>query len=282
MEEVGRDESSQPRGWVACTTDEILGMKTKLYDIMVEMPATHDHATKERRWPTVKTSQGTIIRATQRDHRRYRTLRRALKRIQAVNGDESDGSVADDDQSPLVDRDTDRGDDDDNSADEDQLVEPSTWSALAYSSFMWWASAGEKDAVFEEEAEQDQELLSDFAKLAGSGGVAPRYMDEPEDAPAEATLQDSAATSSMVVAAYFHRLTSLILENLADVVGSAGRDESAEQGAVVMHSEDLRKMGLDVWSETDRTFTHELVRLYFHRDAEVHGASVECCGVKIC
>ena len=48
--------------------------------------------------------------------------------------------------------------------DADKVVEPTTWAALAYSGFIWWASAGEQrrgnDA---EESAHDATLLADLA-----------------------------------------------------------------------------------------------------------------------
>jgi hypothetical protein len=48
--------------------------------------------------------------------------------------------------------------------DTDAIVEPTTWAALAYNGFMWWASAGEKrhgDEV--DEQSRDAALLADLA-----------------------------------------------------------------------------------------------------------------------
>ena len=120
------------------------------------------------------------------------------------------------------------------------------------------------------------------------------------------------------VVAYFLRLTGLVLGGLAECVeaadeegeeeeeeeeeesapGSAGtegggRAEGAEgagadergppvRGKVFVGSEDMARMGLDVWSEGDRKFVQELVGFYWGREAEVGGKGVELCGVRIC
>lgn len=53
-------------------------------------------------------------------------------------------------------------------------------------------------------------------------------------------------------------------------------------GEIFVSSEDMARMGLDIWSEADRHFVQELVEFYWGRKAEVQGAVVECCGVRIC
>lgn len=102
----------------------------------------------------------------------------------------------------------------------------------------------------------------------------------------------------MAIIAYFHRLTALMLGNLSRVVDacddsadSADEDEgpAAEQPggrgrdprAVFVASEDMARMGLDIWSEADRRFVKELIEFYWGRTAEVQGVRVECCGVRI-
>ena len=99
----------------------------------------------------------------------------------------------------------------------------------------------------------------------------------------------------MAIIAYFHRLTALMLGTLSRVVDEAdddtGSDDDARQnstandkvpGIVFVASEDMARMGLDIWSEADRRFVKELVDFYWGRKAEVQGARVECCGVRIC
>jgi hypothetical protein len=49
--------------------------------------------------------------------------------------------------------------------DTDRIVEPTTWAALAYNGFMWWASAGEK-----RHSDEVDELSRDAALLADLGG----------------------------------------------------------------------------------------------------------------
>lgn len=61
--------------------------------------------------------------------------------------------------------------------------------------------------------------------------------------------------------------------------GEQGEEEETEM--VEITSDDLTKMGLDVWSESDRAFVEELVDFYWGRKARVQGGGVECCGVRV-
>ena len=95
----------------------------------------------------------------------------------------------------------------------------------------------------------------------------------------------------MAIIAYFHRLTALILGTLAQVIdaGDSALDEndgahrSGDKSDVVyVGSEDMARMGLDVWSEGDRKFVEELLEFYWGRKADVQGGRIDCCGVRIC
>ena len=116
--------------------------------------------------------------------------------------------------------------------------------------------------------------------------------------PGMAMMTDgSPAAPEMAIIAYFHRLTAAILRTLAQVVDGAdgggeedrddGRqEEEAKDGGVELPpiyvgSEDMIRMGLDVWSEGDRRFVEELLELYWGRKADVQGGRIECCGVRI-
>lgn len=136
----------------------------------------------------------------------------------------------------------------------------------------------------------------------------------------------------MRIIAYFHRLTTLILKTLADLIDASDSDyeppsstetpppppqnnpnPSDEEDTtdtnqdpdtdtspllpqskstptpppeskppIPITTEDMSRMGLDIWSESDRVFVKELVGLYWGRRADVRGGGVECCGVRIC
>lgn len=123
---------------------------------------------------------------------------------------------------------------------------------------------------------------------------------------AEAMMDTQTPGLEMTVIAYFHRLTTLILSTLAEVVvasdvysddddGQAGSSnkkaatvpdsgdiEQDAEDTVFINGEDMGRMGLDVWSESDRMFVRELVGFYWGRKVVVRGGRVECCGVRIC
>ncbi|TID17797.1 hypothetical protein E2P81_ATG10771 [Venturia nashicola] len=302
-------------GWIACTSDEILAMKPQLYDILIELPHPDKgrlsgtaklHEKKEEDWPILKRSDtGAVIKATQRDWRRYRTLRRALSPLtrlsstyksdlrQTVEEPEED----DDEQAHLLythDRSSANGTGDEEDslrAGEERLVERISWSALAYSSFMWWASAGEKEEGLQQEEEQDIQLLDDLAEIARSAADSQGYHDDDEDdntGTGESSAQNiGKAEVEMAIIGYFHRITKEIFESCVEVLDE--RDGEVEQNededdedVVVFGSDELRRCGLDVWSEEARNFIKEFVALWFDRAVEVHAVSLECCGVKVC
>lgn len=174
-------------GWIACTTDSILAIKDDLWDVLITMPATHTINAREKVWPTVESPKGRPMQATQRDLRRFRTLKNGLRRLTTATS----SAVADDNDTDTHDasNDTQRplpalpkrqsrlsmssmhatnflpdGEDTHTLADaSEKIVEPMTWAALAYSGFMWWASAGEQRRSDEgEEAAHDNGLLADL------------------------------------------------------------------------------------------------------------------------
>jgi hypothetical protein len=290
-------------GWVACTTDNVLGSKPSLYDILVTIPPSYSKQAKEKVWPKIEKPQGGPMKASQRDLRRYRTLKQELRRSKmrsrstspyslrkhTISGDEDD-----EDQALLPIENTQESFDDASSTSDDKLIEPLSWSALAYSSFMWWASAGEKRADLDEEIEHDAALFTDYSDWSNNNSASPRSRrrSSPGIDSSRNVMTDGAVATipEMAIIAYFHRLTALILGTLAQVVdagsGSEGDDGDVGDGSkddlVYVGSEDMGRMGLDVWSEGDRKFVEELLEFYWGRKAEVQGGRIDCCGVRIC
>jgi hypothetical protein len=294
-------------GWIACTSDEILAMKPQLYDVLVELPhpeksrlasTAHLNEKKEENWPILKRSgTGAEIKATQRDLRRYRTLRRALSPITRLsrgqNRDlrqtvEEPGEEDEDEQAHLLyahDRsNTNCDDEDERIAGEEKLVERISWSALAYSSFMWWASAGEKEEGLAQEEEQDAALLGNIGEIARTIADSQRYHDGGESD--SHTEYKGTAEVEMGIIAYFHRITKAVFESCIEVVeerdAEGDQSEDADEEVITIGSDDLRRCGLDVWSEGERRFIKEFMALWFERVVEVHAVSIECCGVRVC
>ena len=287
-------------GWVACTTDDILSTKEHLFNVLVTLPARYANPAKEKIWPRMKKRGGVEVRATQRDLRRYHTLRRELRRYTGHNraGSPRSGGGDDYEQGLLLPiENLQETFDEASSTIDEKLIEPQSWSALAYSSFMWWASAGEQRADLDEEAEHDSALLHEPSYYSDD---SPRRPRSSRITPDMAGTEEAPAGLEVAVIAYFHRLTALIFRTLADVVdasegdgdgdGDGNRDEDEQpisddrrhEEAVFVTSEDMARMGLDLWSDGDRKFVEQLVGLYWGRKAEVQRARVECCGIRIC
>ncbi|KAL8961349.1 MAG: hypothetical protein Q9193_002089 [Seirophora villosa] len=323
----------QAYGWVACTTDDILGLKEHLYDTLVTLAPPHSSQAQPKAWPRIQGKPTAVnVKATQRDARRYRGLRRDLQHYHSASWRPPSSS-------PHLARYTDEGNDNEAttsllplpsleeaatadgeavsapSADDEQTVlEPQSWSALAYNSFMWWASAGEKRTDLEEESEYDSALLAHLgssseapAGEAHSPGITRRGSGDGGE---------GVVGFEMAVIGYFHRFTVLILRTLSEVVDAQDDDDdegssssSVSDGGTGLHQQsrsddddddegrgssrqeegqeveitgdDMSKMGLDVWSERDRAFVEELVDFYWGRKARVLGGRVECCGLRV-
>lgn len=251
--------------------------------MLITMPPTHTANAQEKVWPTVESPKGVPVKATQRDLRRFRILKSGLRRISAKTGI----AVADDEpqqqQQPqqsqsettngtslrpappthrmsissfkthFLDEDSETS----NLADAaEKIIEPMTWAALAYSGFMWWASAGEQRRPDEtEEIAHDNGLLADLIpsnpspsnhppqmrrpsgsfnvtglgvtdsvtsltarRAPGAGGDGPAVAGGPaEDAHEE---DEEEARRELGIITYFHRLTAGVLGTLAEVVAS--------------------------------------------------------------
>lgn len=275
--------------WLACTTDDILGEKKDLYDVLVKLPSTQQHSQGSiSRWPKLQTSADIEIKATQRDLRRYRLLRSELKRTDLHLHEHSRTSFGgtSSETTPLARSSTANimlAEVKPIDASENQVVEPVSWTAMAYDGIMWWLSAGEAEAWAAEETRNDRELMEEvpepevlLSQMSGGTDSDERYSAELE--------HEKAAADATVVAAYFHRLTSQTLRPLTDIVEDADDDtvEGIAQDSIVIGTEDIRTMGLDSWSAADRDFIKEAAKLYFDRDATLDDRDARICGVKIC
>ena len=274
-------------GWIACTTDGILEVKKELYDIIVDFSSVQRNKKEKRLWPLLKTSQGKVIKATQRDLKRYHLLNMEVKSLEStlqsssfINEDDvddpsaallnqDDGETYGSIQLPTVPL--------------DDIVEPLTWSALAYTSFLWWASAGERDASMTEEDDDDIEMLKDLFS-------APTTMQDSIMATGDTLAVTKAVQPYVAIIEYFNRLGTSMVVAVADILelamGDVGNDrregESVEGNVLFLERYDLEQIGLDIWSQNDRGFVTELARLYFGRRVEVRGMSVELCGARLC
>lgn len=168
----------------------------------------------------------------------------------------ANGDVEADDETVLLARsETGESVNDFNESYDDKVAEAMTWTRYAYLGFMWWASAGEKDAYTTAEHERDREILGDLSDY-----------------------QDGIHTA---VIAYFHRTTSALFTEVAGLIEAADDEDGDDAESLMVDKDDLSRIGLDTWSETDKAFIQELLWMYFGRRADVRGASLECCGVRI-
>ncbi|KAI5209527.1 hypothetical protein E4T39_00806 [Aureobasidium subglaciale] len=286
---------SKPRAsWIACSTDDILGTKSKLYDVLVQLPNHQANAPDVKQWPRIRTSTGEDLKATQRDLRRYYTLKRELNKAHRPkptayhdNEDEPPEAANDDrDSAPLNPSKSEGLNDLDQYVQlegETSLVEPSSWASIAYTSFLWWASAGEKDALLDDEACQDARLLDDLplqitGKHNSSSSGRKRSSTHDEAEGTDVNAQSVAVT----LIAYAHRLTTMVMETLAEIIEAAdAENEHGEESTITIHSEDMRRMGLDEWSHSDGDFVKEMAALYFAREnVQAAGRTVDLCGIK--
>lgn len=287
------------------------------------MPPPHAAKAKQHAWPKLEGPQGVSIKATQRDLRRFRSLRAGLARFSQDDSSTSPVTprtvaTAQDTNDPFLDE-----------AEEREVVEPLSWTALAYNGFMWWASAGEQARSEQaEESAHDADLLADLnspsvrMEVPRSAGITadlstsiaslatPRRSSSSAAAAAVVPLHPDEARVELAVIAYFHRLTTQLLNTLADILENTSDDEDLEEEEIEEESDDegrhallpsdsgdetevdgrgarvrsdaVARMGLDVWSAADAEFVTAVAAAYFGRRAYVEGKGVQVCGVKVC
>lgn len=216
--------------WIACSTDSVLTMKPELYDVLVTLPAPHTKDAAEKIYPKlsapVPSKPGTApteieLKATQRDASRYARLRKGLRHL------------SNDENSLLAERNNSNATDDDSDAastwSASPVVEPLSWARLAYTSFIWWASAGEKREGLSEE-EEEQQIEQDTRLLASVESLSHPHHHSNNLQPQETEQQPP----EVALVAYFRRLTAQIFVILADVVA---RHDAAKQEEGPQHAD---------------------------------------------
>lgn len=214
------DDPEKDPSWIACSTDSVLSMKPELYDALITLPPPYSQQGTERVFPKIalmdhsstkhNSNQTVQLKATQRDARRYAMLRRGLRQF---SSDRSTSPDTDDS-------------DTDSTYSSSTIVEPLSWARLAYTSFIWWASAGEnRDGLSEEEEEQqieqDARLLASVESLAYPPTTPGRRSVHTEDHAQE--------PPEVALVAYFRRLTTQIFFTLA---GAIARHDTQGHGDV--------------------------------------------------
>lgn len=213
--------SSEQDPWIACSTDTVLTMKPDIYDVLVTLPAPHTKDAVEKIYPKLsvlapsKPGSPPIqaeLKATQRDARRHARLRGGLHHL------------AHDENSQVAETTVDNSTEDDSAStySSSPVVEPLSWAQLAYTSFIWWASAGEKREGLSEE-EEEQQIEQDTRLLANA-----ECLSHPHQQHSEASDQQP---PEVALVAYFRRLTAQIFVILADVIArhdDDGQDHDQE------------------------------------------------------
>ncbi|KAJ5131465.1 Protein of unknown function DUF2347 [Penicillium bovifimosum] len=292
--------------WIACSTDTVLTMKPDLFDVLITLPAPYAQHSAERTFPKItlvhhtggkaNQTQQIPLKATQRDARRYAMLRRGLRRFGNDGPAPPESSTSDTDSTYSS----------------SPVVEPLSWTRLAYTSFIWWASAGEnREGLSEEEEEhqieQDSRLLASppeialvayFRRLTSqifvtlAGAIARNdcvdddaynddaYIDDPDD-------ETDASLSMSRDSIHGDEGSSPLLRQRSSASASArhgasaGHRDCSADDTVTITVADMAEMGLDVWSATDRVFVEELVSLWWGRGAKVDSARIRCCGISV-
>lgn len=145
----------------------------------------------------------------------------------------------------------------------DEVVEATPWALIAYTSFIWWASAGEKKRGFgvagEEEEDEGGEEELDRGLLLGLGVGGDRRdrrdgngnLDLDRDGGNEGGyfggVQQNESGMGMglaketAIVGFFHRLTGLIFATVSDAIsrvdGESVRRGSADEGEANMEGE---------------------------------------------
>lgn len=154
------------------------------------------------------------------------------------------------------------GDDDEDSIYSSRsIVEPVSWTRLAYTSFIWWASAGEnRDGLSEEEEEQqieqDARLLASVESLAypgpNSSSRRPAHSEDQGQEPPEVAM-----------VAYFRRLTTQIFFTLAGAIARHDQDGRGEDGFPGSYTD---SPDLNDHEDDDTDFSLANSRQSFHDD----------------
>ncbi|CRG89339.1 hypothetical protein PISL3812_06375 [Talaromyces islandicus] len=210
------EASNSSSGWIACTTDNVLAMKPDLFDVLVQLPPSYSKTATSKVYPTIsvvqqiagpsKPAKLTPLRATQRDARRFVILSDGLRRLSSAESQTLDNAHEDLDSASTF--------------SSSPIIEPLSWPRLAYTSFLWWASAGEKrDVLSEDEGEQDEQDTNFLANTHAGQLSHPGLQ-----------LDESSQPQEIALIAYFRRLTTLTFTILADAV--ARQDEADESDEI--------------------------------------------------
>ena len=300
----------EEQGWIACTTDDVIAAKPELFDLLVLLPSSDTLCSNPRSHGKVVLSSPDLyrtfpkqgLRATQRDARQSRRLRSEVATLSSAaenlyQSDTVQSSESASMHSAAVSAMSDRS-----------LVQPASWPLIAYTSLVWWASAGEKRlGLLEEEeveAAQDLRLLYSDREEPSSkeiaivtyfhhlttvifnvvhNAIASTDHEEFEDDTPSIEL-DSTSDETAV------EISTASLEPIADnpneeqeplLPSQRSVDEGYEPEDVEITEDDMKAMALDIWNTDDRAFIEDLVAAWYDRRVKIRGGTIECCGLRI-
>ncbi|KAK6438695.1 hypothetical protein LTR95_005100 [Oleoguttula sp. CCFEE 5521] len=278
LPDIGHLQSAT-KSWIACTTEKVLTEKYDVYDIVVDL--SPDNRRPQHPWPEIRGARSSYIRATQRDARRFVGLQRELIRhcrsTSSASDIDEDGTdegnkVAARRESVLR---SEEGNLSYNPSAVSALIESETWTAAAYNSLLWWASATDADETESEESVADSALLKDI--------TLPNFLTS--TAPNEDKIFARRSQSQIVallVRTYFRRWTERLI-TVIDRVIETHEAQGVNEYYCEFSVDDLRSMGLDEWSPGDRRFVRDFVWLRFATRVVFEGEEGwEICGVKVC
>lgn len=215
-------------------------MKDTLWDMLITMPPRHSANAHEKTWPTIECPRGRPVKATHRDLRRFNALRAGLSSIAAASeaaasgprsswsGTEASGvrvSTSRSGHTGEIHGDT-----------AEKLIEPLSWTALAYNGFLWWASAGEQlRSEEQEESLRDAALLADLAPstqamyMPQASSRSDMLADSLSSLAARRPQEEGEARIELAIIAYFHRLTTQMLTVAADLVDSVHQEAYSDE-----------------------------------------------------
>lgn len=207
-------------GWVACTTDDVLATKPECFDMVVFLPSRDAQKARRKIYPRIvesspeltRTFPRTGVKATQRDAERYAILREGLRNVPATEVES--GPVEETANETTADQTTSAITDNFDSAstlsvaetiqERRQVVESASWSQVAYTSLLWWASAGDRRVGLTESEEEGRDI--DLAML---------------DPPELEVDSNGGRTKEIVMVSFFRRLTAVMFEGAAEIVKRA-------------------------------------------------------------
>ncbi|KAF7513899.1 hypothetical protein GJ744_006513 [Endocarpon pusillum] len=234
--------------WIACTTDDVLATKPQLYDILIDLPPSSQssptiHPTpsspppafkKNTPYPKIYPSSPLLsrlvpkhgIKATRRDLRRYLTLRSNLRNLPSAKPPAPAPKIPPEQRdrtAPRVEDDEDIEVQDSMTSDSSlfstssrtSVIESTPWALIAYTSFIWWASAGEqKRGLGEDDEQQVSEDEQDRALLLSGHDEA----EAEEGQGQEEEERCGGLSKETAIVGYFHRLTGLIFTTVSDAI----------------------------------------------------------------